>query len=1025
VAVGKIKIADLASELKIEKKDVVAAGTKLGLKLTVFTELDPVQAESIKRSVRGGAASAPAAVPASAAEAHTERVATGIIRRRREVSVEPTATPATPVAARTVLPPPPTSATPITVRSTTVLRRVAQTTPEADAAAVKADQTEHEAPAVESHAVELVEAAEVPVAQPGSPSDTAQSTAESDAAGPEHAPEQVEVAPVAHAGEATPAREPPAEPGVTATDAPAIAPESARAQAEAATATAEVKAPPAPPIPPPAQRIEQKATPVSRPPARAPHIEETLHGGRDTGSSAVVQVRSASSLGRPPSLADLKGDGISTPMQHAGPLPSQSRRPTLVRTAMPDYLVNIPKPTLKVKETATPTVDPEVLARRAVVPTTPATDATRRPTAEDRKKAAEVRGGKRVVFDRKNMDARGAMAGDDDVRVRSRRRRQKQMAVAKPASPTPSAAKRVIRIEETITVGELAHQLSIKAGEVMKKLFDLGTMATINQTVDLDTATLVAGEFGYTVENVAFQLDDYVPQSSTADADLKPRPPVVTVMGHVDHGKTSLLDVIRSARVAEGEAGGITQHIGAYQVIVPSGGKVVFLDTPGHEAFTAMRARGAKVTDVVVLVVAADDGVMPQTVEAINHAKAAEVPIIVAINKIDKDNANLDRVKQELANQGLVGEAWGGETIFCEVSAKKRIGIEHLLEMLALQTEILDLHANPDCPARGVVLEAKIERGRGPVATVLINEGTLHIGDYVVTGTVYGRVRAMMDDRAKATAKAGPATPVEVLGLDGVPEAGEDFYVVKEERQAKTIVEHRLAKKREKDLAKTSKSSLEDLFRQIQEGETKEVRLIVKADVQGSCEALKAAFGKLIHPDVKIRVLHDAVGGINESDVNLANASHAIIIGFNVKAEANARALAESLKVDIRYYSVIYDAIDDVKAAMEGKLAPTLQEKILGTAEVRNIFPFPKGGNIAGCSVATGRLTRSAQVRVRRGAKVVFEGRFASLRRFKDDVREVEKGFECGVRVDGFPDVQVGDVLECFEIEEIAQKLGV
>jgi translation initiation factor IF-2 len=566
----------------------------------------------------------------------------------------------------------------------------------------------------------------------------------------------------------------------------------------------------------------------------------------------------------------------------------------------------------------------------------------------------------------------------------------------------------------------------VKAGEVLRKLMDLGVMATITQQLDLDTASLVAHEFEYAIENVAFDADSAIEMEHGVEEGQEPaketRPPVVTIMGHVDHGKTSLLDSIRSTNVTEGEAGGITQHIGAYSVNVGAR-HITFVDTPGHEAFTAMRARGAKVTDIVVLVVAADDGVMPQTVEAISHARAANVPIIVAVNKIDKGDANLDRVKRGLADHGLAAEDWGGDTAIVPVSAKTQQGIPELLEMILLQSDVLELKANPAKLARGVIIEAKLERGRGPVATVLIQEGTLHAGDPFVCGTQYGRVRAMMDEKAQKLEEAGPSMPVEILGLAGVPEAGDVFSAVGDEATARQVASARLDKKRQAQLSTTSKVSLEELYDKIKSGEAKELRVILKADVQGSVEALQKALGLLSTDEVKLNVLHASVGGVSESDVLLASASKAIIIGFNIRPESKATELAEREGVDIRLYAIIYEALNDMRSALEGLLTPTIREKVVGRADVRRPFPIPGVGTIAGSQVTEGKITRASRVRLVRDSVPVFEGKVASLRRFKEDVREVTSGLECGIGLENFNDVKPGDVIEAFEVEEVARRL--
>ena len=591
---------------------------------------------------------------------------------------------------------------------------------------------------------------------------------------------------------------------------------------------------------------------------------------------------------------------------------------------------------------------------------------------------------------------------------------------------TPKASKRVVKISEAITVGDLSKAVGVKSSEVIRKLMDMGMMATVNQVLDHDTATLVASEFDYSVENVALNVESLLetgPEETTDDADREPRPPVVTIMGHVDHGKTSLLDAIRQANVTAGEAGGITQHIGAYAVDVGAR-RVTFLDTPGHEAFTAMRARGAQVTDLVVLVVAADDSIMPQTQEAIDHARAAEVPIIVAINKVDKPEADVERVTRDLANHGLAPEAWGGDTIVVPVSAKTKEGIPQLLEMLLLQADVLEVSANANRRARGAIVEAKLDRGRGPVATVLVQEGTLKVGDAFVCGLEYGRIRAMIDDRGRKLESAGPSMPVEILGLTGVPAAGDTFIAVADEAKARQVAEHRRAKQRESELATTSKVSLEDLYQQIQAGGVKALKVVLKADVQGSVEAIRDALTRLSTDEVKLSVIHSSVGGINESDVLLAAASNAIVIGFNVRPESKAQDLAAREGVDIRLYNIIYEVVSDVRDALEGLLEPTLRERAVGKAEVRQIFTIPSAGRVAGCFVTDGKIVRGGSARVVRDNVVVHEGKIGTLRRFKDDAREVVSGYECGLTIENFPDVKEGDVVEVFEMEEVARHLA-
>ncbi|MGC0151923.1 translation initiation factor IF-2 [Chromobacterium vaccinii] len=582
-----------------------------------------------------------------------------------------------------------------------------------------------------------------------------------------------------------------------------------------------------------------------------------------------------------------------------------------------------------------------------------------------------------------------------------------------------------VLVPETITVAELAHKMAVKAVEVIKALMKMGMMVTINQVLDQETAMIVVEEMGHKPK--AAQADDPeayldVTDGATVEVVEQSRSPVVTVMGHVDHGKTSLLDYIRRAKVAAGEAGGITQHIGAYHVETPRG-MITFLDTPGHEAFTAMRARGAKATDIVVLVVAADDGVMPQTIEAIHHAKAAKVPIVVAVNKIDKVGANIERIRQELVAHEVVPEDWGGDTQFVEVSAKMGTNIDGLLEAILLQAEVLELKAPVDSLAKGIIVEARLDKGRGPVATLLVQSGTLKKGDVVLAGTAFGRVRAMMDENGKAIDAAGPAIPVEILGLSDVPQAGEDTMVLADEKKAREIALFRAGKFRDVRLAKQQASKLENMFAQMTEGEVQTLSLIIKADVQGSYEALAGSLQKLSTDEVRVSILHSGVGGISESDINLAIASKAIVIGFNTRSDAAARKLAENEGVDIRYYSIIYDAVDEVKAALSGMLAPEKKEQVLGTVEIRQVITVSKVGNIAGCMVTDGMIKRSASVRLIRNHVVVHTGELESLKRFKDDVKEVKQGYECGLMLKNFNDIQEGDQLEAFEIVEVARSL--
>ncbi len=593
----------------------------------------------------------------------------------------------------------------------------------------------------------------------------------------------------------------------------------------------------------------------------------------------------------------------------------------------------------------------------------------------------------------------------------------------RPQTQLVAPRKKTLKLQEGTTVKEFAELISVKLSDVIKKFMELGYMPTINQPVDTDAALLIAENFGAKLELAAIEedtVDIEVPEDLNK---VMPRAPVVTIMGHVDHGKTSLLDAIRETKVTESEAGGITQHIGAYKVNL-SGKDIVFLDTPGHEAFTSMRARGAKVTDIVVLVVAADDGVMPQTVEAINHARAANVPIVVAVNKIDKPEANPSKVRNELSELGIISEEWGGQNIFVEVSAKKRIGIEHLLEMILLQAEMMELKTNPDKAARGTIIEAKLDKGRGPVATVLVQSGTLRVGDAFLSGTHAGKARALIDDSGRRIEDAGPSTPVEVIGFADVPSSGDIFTVVEDEKRARQVALARQQKEKLAEIARKGKLTLDELYAKIKEGEIRELDIIIKGDVQGSVEAMKDALEHISHPQVKVKVIHSSVGGINESDVMLATASSAIIIGFNVRPELKAYQVAEKEGIDIRLYNVIYEAIEDVKKALEGLLEPTYKEKTLGRAEIRQIFPISRIGTVAGCYVLDGTMSRSSDgTRIIRDNIVVYDGKISSLKRFKEDVREVQAGYECGIMIENFNDLKVGDILENYVVEKIAAKL--
>lgn len=678
------------------------------------------------------------------------------------------------------------------------------------------------------------------------------------------------------------------------------------------------------------------------------------------------------------------------------------------------------------------TATPATTAEAGVSGTLHKPAAAAKPTEAPRKAEKKEKGAQAVPKGEEVRSRRGGLKTRGDVgggtagwrggpKGRHGRAHEEERAAPQPAEQVV----REVHVPETISVADLAHKMAVKATEVIKVLMKMGMMVTINQHLDQETAMIVVEEMGH--KAIAAKLDDPDAFLDEAQASLKdvpalPRAPVVTVMGHVDHGKTSLLDYIRRTKVAAGEAGGITQHIGAYHVETPRG-MVTFLDTPGHAAFTAMRARGAKATDIVILVVAADDGVMPQTKEAIHHAKAAGVPLVVAINKIDKPDANPERVKQELVAEGVVPEEYGGDSPFVPVSAKTGQGIDDLLENVLLQAEVLELKAPRDAPAKGLVIEARLDKGKGPVATVLVQSGTLRRGDVLLVGQVWGRVRAMLDENGQPVEEAGPSIPVEIQGLSDVPAAGDEAVVLLDEKKAREIALFRQGKFRDVRLAKQQAAKLENLFEQMGEGETKVLPLIIKADVQGSQEALTHALTKLSTDEVKVNVIHAGVGGISESDVNLAQASKAVIIGFNTRADAGARKAAETFGIDIRYYNIIYDAVDDVKAALSGMLAPEKRENVIGLVEIRQVFRISKVGTVAGCMVLSGVVRRGAQVRVLRDNVVIHTGELDSLKRFKDDVREVKEGFECGLSLKNFNDIKEGDQLEVFEIQEVARSL--
>ena len=805
----------------------------------------------------------------------------------------------------------------------------------------------------------------------------------------------------------------------------------AEAPVETQPALPPAEVPPPPPVaPPPAAPpppVSVAAEPIRPPPAAAKPVPPPA----PAPPSVSVPVPVAAQARKPTSArstAPAQGGGGSVGVAARPPTEQRQMRPTATQAVV------ISRPLVQVRR-----VTPTSTAHKSI------------PMAPGKKAIGEVRefkvvpdhlgrGGRELVDVTKNKADRGKkrtsekeatftkqeMAdlvwGRVSIPLRGKKKKPTKKG-AKTQITEMAEEKKVIKLQEGISVSELSQRIGIKASELIGKLMTGGTMATANQTLDVETAGIIAADYGWKVEKVGFEVEQHLPEVVNRPEDKRTRPPVVTVMGHVDHGKTSLLDAIRHADVAAGEAGGITQHIGAYTVTLPKG-NITFLDTPGHEAFTSMRARGANVTDIVVLVVAADDGVMPQTVEAINHAKAAKVPIVVAINKMDTPGANPERVKKDLANQELLAEDWGGETIMVPVSAKTGLGIDLLLENILLQAEVLELSTNPTLPAVGAILEAKLEKGRGPVATVLVREGTLHLGDAIVSGTTYGKVRAMANDRGDAVEELPPGYCAEVVGLSGVPVAGDVLNVVEDEKSAKEIAEHRVMKERKSELGKTSKESLDSLFTKIKAGESKECRIVLKADVQGSLEAVSQALEKLSTRKVKVELIHKGVGAMTESDVMLAAASSGLVIGFNVRPESGAEATAKQQGVTMQTYTIIYELLDGVRQLMEGLLEPIRSEKKLGHAEVRNLFNVPKLGTIAGAAVLDGTIKRTALARVLRNNKQVYAGKMASLKRFKDDVREVEKGFECGIGIENYADFKPGDIIEAYEIEETRPSLN-
>ncbi len=787
---------------------------------------------------------------------------------------------------------------------------------------------------------------------------------------------------------------------------------------------AEVEEKPAAPV---AEPVEAAPPPAAPPPAApAEPVEKEAEPVEEPVPVAAEPAAPPEEEKKPEKPVELPPRG-TTATVISRPAPGEIRKPYVRREPVPSR----PAPSAPGARKEVPRRPDLKVTREApsAPATAPAADKKPKWVADKKKKTIEVvmgeqPGVKKKTFARKSLDRRDVRQELDLDERGARWREEKRATVVrmqKPQITVPKASKRRVKVAEAITVGELAKRMGVKASEVINKLIGLGLMAGINQSIDFDTAALIGGDFGYQVEAAAFDYDETIQRPETVSENLKPRAPVVTIMGHVDHGKTSLLDAIRQTNVIEGEAGGITQAIGAYHVHL-KGRDIVFLDTPGHEAFTAMRARGAQVTDIVVLVVAADDGVMEQTVEAINHARSANVPIMVAINKIDKPNADVQRIKQGLTEYNLVSEEWGGDTIFSEVSAKKQVGIEELLELILLQADVLELKADPEQPARGIIIESKLDRGRGPVATVLIQEGTLREGDTFVSRTEFGRVRAMIDDQGRRVKETPPSMPVMVIGFSGVPPVGAEFVGVEDEKKAKGISEYWLRKERERELSATSKITLEQLYQRMKEG-VKELNVILKADVQGSIEALAEALNKLSTEEIKVKLIHSSTGTVTETDVMLASASNAIIIGFNVRPDARVSELAEKEGVEIKPYDIIYNVIADMKAAMEGLLEPEYRDVVQGHAEVRQLFKIPKAGTIAGSYVVDGKISRNAQLRLLRQGVVLYDGRFSSLKRLKDDVREVLTGYECGIGIENFNDLREGDVIEAYVKERVERKL--
>ncbi|PKN09791.1 MAG: translation initiation factor IF-2 [Deltaproteobacteria bacterium HGW-Deltaproteobacteria-8] len=1068
--VTKLKVKDLAAELGIGHKEILQQLRDMDIQVKTFmSTLEDGEAESLRQSLR--------AQPAAKTEVVRREVGDVIVRSRKakpgdpEQKAAPAPAPAdesaeAPAKSPAVKP----AAKPSEDETPAVAAQVEQPREEApkarrveEAAEKPADKpariiTPQEAPVVEAKtkAKPVVAATEAktepkaarivskPAPQP-EPGAEAAAVAAPEVAAPAQAPAEQPVAeskskPAPQAVAETVVAEAPAPAaGVPAADAPveAAAPQAETGSTEELDEDGKKKRKPKREVPvsaAPQVRIISRPEPGSTPPTPPPSRRPEFSAGHDGGARPYTPHPGGARPAYDGPRGGGYGGGAAAPGQRPA-APGGYQRPP---SSAPGSSYGFPRPPSSApgssygQQRPTGPGGPGGPGIAPVVPPKEGEDRARRKphrvveftpgggSEEDRRKAAGAAAKKKTNFAPAPVVSED---GESPMRLKSSRRGKKHRGGVEQREEIKPVGKRKIRIDEHIRLSDLAHQMGIKSQAIIKALFSMGVMATINQALDMDTATLLASEFGHEVENVSFDEQEFlvVGEPDTAE-DLKPRPPVVTIMGHVDHGKTSLLDAIRMTSIASGEAGGITQHIGAYHVST-SRGEVVFLDTPGHEAFTTMRARGAQVTDIVVLVVAADDGVMDQTREAVNHAKAAKVPIVVAVNKIDKEGANPDRVKRELAEFDLVPEEWGGTTIFANVSAKQRIGLDELLEMIVLQAEVLELKANPAKPARGHIVEAKLDKGRGPLGTVLIQDGTLKNGDAFVCGTVHGKVRAMFNDQGRKIKQAGPAIPVEIQGFDVVPEAGDEFVVVADDKVARKIAESRASKQREKDLVGKSKVTLESFLLSKPADEAKILNLVLKADVQGSLEAITEAVNKLSTEEVKIQVVHGATGGLTESDILLASASQAIIIGFNVRPTAKVKDMADSEHVEIRFYDIIYKLVGEIKDAMSGMLTPDIQEVYLGQAEVRETFSVPKVGMVAGCGVVDGKLTRSAKVRLLRDGVVIYTGALNSLRRFKDDAKEVAKGYECGVGLENFNDIKIGDVIEAFETKEVARTI--